>query len=64
MKLTEDEGILVSRRGVAKVIICYLATGSIAQRPGSGGRKTKITKDVKRIVKEQMKVANEKTTYL
>lgn len=59
-KLLEDEGIFVSRRGVAKFIIRYLATGSIARRPGSG-RRTKITEDVKRIVDEQMTVDDETT---
>ena len=39
-RLLEDKGILVSRRGVAKFIIHYLATGSIAPHPGSG--RTKI----------------------
>lgn len=63
-KLLEDEGIFISRRGVATFIICYLATRSIAQRPGSG-RRTKITKDVKRAVEEQMKVNDKmRTTQL
>ncbi len=44
--LEEDEGIDVSRRGVAKFLKRYLATGTIARRPGSG-RKTKITDDIK-----------------
>ena len=38
----------------------YLATGSIAQHPGSG-RRTEITEDVKRIVDERVKVDNEMT---
>ena len=59
-KLLEDEGIFVCRRGVAKFIIRYLATGSIARCPGSG-RRTKITEDVKRVVEEQMKVDDETT---
>ena len=58
-KLLEDEGIFVSRRGVGKFNVRYLATGSIAQRPGSG-RRTKVTEDVKRILDEQMKVDDEK----
>ena len=60
-KPLEDEGIFISRRGAAKSIICYLATGSIAQCPGSG-RRTKITEVVKRVVEEQMKVDDKTTT--
>ena len=56
----ENEGIVVSRRGVAKFLKHYMATGSIARRQGSG-RKTKITEDVKRIVDQQMSVDDETT---
>ncbi len=56
----EDEGIFVSRRGVAKFVKRYLATGTIARCPGSGG-KTKITDDIKRIVEEKMRQDDETT---
>ena len=59
-RLLEEEGIHVSRRRVARFIARYLATGSIARRPGSGGR-SKITEDVKKIVDEQTKVDDETT---
>ena len=59
-RLLEDEGIVVSRRGVAKFLKHYSATGSICRRQGSG-RKTKITEDIKRIVDQQMTV-DDKTT--
>ena len=59
-KLLEDEGIFVSRKGVANFNVRYFATGSTARRPGSG-RRAKIMEDVKRIVDEQMKVDNETT---
>ena len=56
----EREGIVVSRRGVAKFLKRYLATGTILRLPGSG-RKTKITDDVKRVVEEQMRRDDETT---
>ena len=56
----EDEGIVVSRRKVAKFLKRYFETGTIARRPGSGG-KTKITDEVKRIVEEQMRCDDETT---
>ena len=59
-RFLEDEGILVSRRGIAKFLKRYSSTGSICRLPGSG-RKTKITEDVKRIVDQQMSVDDETT---
>ena len=59
-KYLEDEGIVVSRRGVAKFLRHYLTTGSICRRQGSG-RKTKITEDVKKVVDQQMNVDDETT---
>ncbi len=56
----ETEGIIVSRRGVAKFVKRYLTTGTIARRQGSG-RKTKITDDIKRIVDEKMALDDETT---
>ncbi len=54
-RLLESEGIVVSRRGVATFLKRYMATRTIAQRPGSGG-KTKITDEIKQVVEEQMKL--------
>ena len=45
-RLLENEGIMVSRRGVAKFLKRYLATGTIVRCPGSGA-KMKITNEVK-----------------
>ena len=59
-RLLENEGIVVSRRGVAKFLKRYLATGTIGRRPGSGAR-MKITDEVKRIVEEQMRLDDETT---
>ena len=55
-----EEGMSVSRRGVAKFVKCYRQTGSIARAPGSG-RPTKVTAEVKKIVEEQMRL-DDKTT--
>lgn len=59
-RLLENEGIVVSRRGVAKFLKWYLATGTIAWRQGSGA-KMKITNEAKRIIEEQMRLDNETT---
>lgn len=56
----KDEGICLSRRGVAKYIRCYLATGTNTRHLGSGGKR-KITEDVKSIVDEQMRIDGETT---
>ena len=59
-KLLEDEGIIVSRRGVAKFILRVKATGSIDRRAGSG-RRSKQTAAVKAIVEEAMRADDETT---
>ena len=59
-RLLENKGIVVSRRGVAKFLKRYLATGTIVRRPGSGA-KMKITNEVKWIIEEQMRLDNETT---
>ena len=59
-KLQRDEGITASRRGVAKFLLRYLETGTIRRREGSG-RPTKITVQVKLIVKRQMRLDDETT---
>ena len=59
-KRLEDEGIVVSRRGVAKFIKRFTRRGTIARQPGSG-RKTKITEDIKRVVEQQMRRDDETT---
>ena len=59
-KLLREEGMVASRRGVAKFVKRYQQTGSIARAPGSG-RPTKITEEVKKIVEEQMRIDDETT---
>ena len=54
------EGIIVSRRGVGKVITRYYLSGNISRRPDSG-RPSKITAEIKRIVDLQMEANNETT---
>ena len=51
---------MVSRRGVAKFLKQYLATGTIARRLGSGA-KMNITDEVKQIIEEQMRLDDETT---
>ena len=58
--LLEDEGITVSRRGVAKFILRLKVTGSINRRGGSG-RRSKQTAAVKAIVEEAMRADDETT---
>jgi len=43
-RLLENEGIVVSQRGVATFLKRYLATGTIVRRPGSRA-KMKITNE-------------------
>ena len=59
-KVLEDEGIRVSRRGVAKFLSRVATTGSIERLAGSG-RRTKQTDDVKAIVEEAMRKDDETT---
>ncbi len=59
-KLIREEGMLASRRGIAKFIERYRVTGSIGRKPGSG-RPTKITEEIKAIVEEQMQRDDETT---
>ena len=58
--LINDEGISVTRQGVAKFIKRFLAMGTIARRPGSG-RKTKINDEIKDLVEAQMSRDDETT---
>ena len=51
--LREEDGMVASRRGIAKFLAKYRETGSIGQRSGSG-RPSKLTREVKVFVEEQM----------
>ena len=54
------EGIVASRRGVAKFLDRSLRRGNIARLPGSG-RKSLITDEIRRVVEQQMRLDNETT---
>ena len=60
VSLLREEGLTVSRSGVARLLKKYRQTGSIRRRPGSG-RPTKITSEVLQIVEEQMQLDDETT---
>ena len=59
-KVLEDEGIKVSRRGVAKFVSRVEVTGSIERQAGSG-RPAKQTAGVKAVVEEAMRTDNKTT---
>lgn len=59
-KILEGEGIVVSRRGVAKFLSRVRATGLTARRAGSG-RPTKLTAEVKEIIEAAMRNDDETT---
>ena len=52
--LREKDGMVASRRGIAKFLAKYRETGSIGRRSGSG-RSSKLTREVKVFVEEQMR---------
>lgn len=61
-QLKLNEGITVSRFGVAKFLKVYGTTGSISRRPGSG-RPSKITPEIKEQVDKQMEANDVTTAY-
>ena len=52
--LETNEGLKLSRFGVAKFLKHYEETGTIKRKPGSG-RPSKVSSEIKSIVDEQMK---------
>ncbi len=56
------EQLKASRRGNAKFLHKYRETGCIGWRPGLG-RPSKITREVKRVVDEQMRLDDETTAH-
>ena len=58
----EKDGMVASRRGIAKFLAKYRDTGSIGRRSGSG-RPSKVTREVKVFVEEQMRRDDETTAY-
>ena len=61
-RLLGEEGLSASRRGIAKFLAKYLATGSIGRRPTSG-RLSKVTAEVKAIIDNKMTVDDETSAY-
>lgn len=60
--LEKEEGLKMSRFGVAKFLKHYEEMGTISRKPGSG-RPSKVTEEIKLIVEEQMKKDDETTAY-
>ena len=60
--LESHEGLKVSRFGVAKFIKHYEQTGAISKKPGSG-RPSKVTREIRLIVEEQMNNDDGTTAY-
>ena len=60
--LREKDGMVASRRGIAKFLAKYRDTGSIGRRSGSG-RPSKVTREVKVFVEEQMRRDDETTAH-
>ena len=58
----QDEGIIVSRVGVWKFLCSYKKTGSLSKLEG-GGRRSKITDEIKQIIDQQMCGDDETTAY-
>ena len=57
-----NEGLKMSRFGVAKFLKTYEETGMITRKPGSG-RPSKVTGESKSIVDMQVKEDDETTAY-
>ena len=60
--LEANEGLKLSRFGVAKFLKHYKETGAITRKPDSG-RPSKVTREIKLLVDEQMKQDDETTAY-
>ena len=58
--IRENDGIVVTRHGVAKFLKVYAVTGTIERRPGSG-RLSSITWKVKELVEAKMNEDDETT---
>ena len=61
-KIMEEEGMIVSRRGVLKFLKRYIVTGTIAHQHGSG-RPLLVIEEIKQIVEVQMRLDDEMTAY-
>ena len=61
-RLLRKKDLSASRRGIAKFLAKYLATGSIGRRP-TLGRPSKVTAEDKTIVDDKMTVDDETSTY-
>ena len=61
-KFLAAENLVCSRVGIAKFIKVFERTGSICRQPGSG-RPSKVTREVKELVEQQMRLDDETTAY-
>ena len=59
-RILQEEGIMASRRGIAKFVAKFIESGSVAQEPGSG-RPSKATAEVRKIIEEAMRMDDETT---
>ena len=57
-----EESLLASRRGVDKFLKKYWETGYVVRHPGSR-RPSKVTREVKRLVEQQVCLDDETTAY-
>ncbi len=62
-KVLREEGLKASCVGIAKFLKRYKDSSSVARKPGSGCP-SKITAELKKVIKEQMQLDDETTTYL
>ena len=61
-KFLAAENLVCSRVGIAKFIKVFERTGSICRQPGLG-RPSKVTREVKELVEQQMGLDDETTAY-
>ena len=62
-KFLAAENLVCSRVGITKFIKVFERTGSICRQPGSG-RLSKVTCEVKELIKQQMGLDDETTAYI
>ena len=61
-RLCRQEGVVVSRVNIWRFLCSYTKTGCIRRKEGSG-RPSKITRDVKVIVEQEMQKDDETTAF-
>ena len=61
-RLLREDGVMASRVGISKFLAKFKEKGSIGRRIGSG-RPSKITAEMKKVVKDEMCGDDETTAY-